>query len=74
MVRNTHGKSEEMGRTKGMIVLACCVWYVRNVARDNVKLRLVKLYARMFVLCFNYVHDQREQLIVRSIKRGRIDK
>ena len=63
-----------MGRTKGMIVLACCVWYVRNVPRDNIKSSLVKLYARMFALCLNYVHEQREELIVRSIKRGRIDK
>lgn len=67
-----HRKSEEMNEGDDRVSVLRLVR--KNVARDNVKLRLVKLYARMLVLCFNYVHDQREELILRSIKRGRIDK
>lgn len=67
-----HRKSEEMN--EGDDRVSVLRLGRKNVARDNVKLRLVKLYARMLVLCFNYVHDQREELILRSIKRGRIDK
>lgn len=67
-----HRKSEEMN--EGDDRVSVLRLERKNVARDNVKLRLVKLYARMLVLCFNYVHDQREELILRSIKRGRIDK
>lgn len=67
-----HRKSEEMNEGDDRVSVLRLVR--KNVARDDVKLRLVKLYARMLVLCFNYVHDQREELILRSIKRGRIDK
>lgn len=67
-----HRKSEEMN--EGDDRVSVLRLERKNVARDNVKLRLVKLYAQMLVLCFNYVHDQREELILRSIKRGRIDK
>lgn len=67
-----HRKSEEMNEGDDRVSVLRLVR--KNVARDNVKLRLVKLYAQMLVLCFNYVHDQREELILRSIKRGRIDK
>lgn len=67
-----HRKSEEMN--EGDDRVSVLRLERKNVARDDVKLRLVKLYAQMLVLCFNYVHDQREELILRSIKRGRIDK
>lgn len=67
-----HRKSEEMNEGDDRVSVLRLVR--KNVARDDVKLRLVKLYAQMLVLCFNYVHDQREELILRSIKRGRIDK